>query len=165
MSTVYIALGSNVEPDARLLQAARLLRAHFPDVRFSRCYRNRAVGFIGDDFVNAVAGFSTALAVPDLLRALHGIEAQCGRGRADRRWGPRAMDLDLLLYGSLVGEGPGYALPRRDLLRRAYMLGPLAELAPAVRHPLAGESVGALWRAFAQPEHPMSVTALDLNAA
>ena len=75
------------------------------------------------------------------------------------------MDLDLLLYGDEIGEGPGYVLPRRDMLRRAYMLGPLAELAPDVPHPVARETIGALWHAFPQSEHPMIPTAPDLNAA
>ena len=165
MSQVYIALGSNIDPVARLLQAARLLKTHFPDARFSSCFRNRAVGFDGDDFINAVAGFSSALEVSALLELLHRIEERCGRGRADPKWGPRAMDLDLLLYGDRVGEGAGYTLPRRDLLRRPYMLGPLAELAPEVRHPVTGESIGALWAQFPQAEHEMTATAPDLNAA
>jgi 2-amino-4-hydroxy-6-hydroxymethyldihydropteridine diphosphokinase len=165
MSEVYVALGSNIDPAARLLCAARLLKTHFTAARFSACYRNAAVGFAGEDFVNAVVGFSTELPVPELLRVLHAIEAQCGRAREDPKWGPRAMDLDLLLYGNEIGEGPGYTLPRRDLLRRAYMLGPLAQLAPEVLHPIARESIGLLWRAFAQAEHPLIATAPDLNAA
>jgi|ERR1017187_10392745 2-amino-4-hydroxy-6-hydroxymethyldihydropteridine diphosphokinase len=165
MSQVFVGLGSNIDPAARLLEAARLLRMHFPDTHFSACYRNPAFGFQGADFINAVAGFSTGLPVPQLLRVLHAIEAQCGRGREDPKWGPRAMDLDLLLYGDQVGEGPGYTLPRRDLLRRVYMLGPLAELAPHVRHPVSGESIGALWAAFAQADYAMTATAPDLNAA
>jgi len=165
MSEVFVALGSNIDPQARLRQAARLLRAQFPDVRFSGCYRNPAFGFDGDDFFNAVAGFSSDLPVPALLQVLHGIEAQCGRARDDPQWGPRAMDLDLLLYGDQVGEGPGYTLPRRDLLRRVYMLGPLAELAPQVRHPISGETIGALWAAFAQSDHAMRASAPDLNTA
>ena len=75
------------------------------------------------------------------------------------------MDLDLLLYGDQVGEGPGYTLPRRDLLRRVYMLGPLAELAPQVRHPITGETIEALWAAFAQADYAMTLTEPDLNAA
>jgi len=164
MSEVFVALGSNIDPHARLQSAARLLKSHFPDARFSSCYRNAAVGFEGEDFVNAVVAFSTDLPVTELLRVLHAIEEQCGRSRADSRWGPRAMDLDLLLYGDEIGEGPGYVLPRRDMLRRAYMLGPLAELAPEVSHPVARETIGALWRAFPQAEHPMTPTAPDLNA-
>lgn len=164
-SEVFVALGSNIDPEARLLQAARLLRAQFPDARFSGCYRNPAFGFDGADFLNAVARFSSDLPVPALLQVLHGIEAQCGRARDDPKWGPRAMDLDLLLYGDQVGEGPGYVLPRRDLLRRVYMLGPLAELAPQLRHPVSGDTIGALWAAFVPADHAMTMSAPDLNAA
>lgn len=165
MSRAFVALGSNIDPDARLLQAARLLREQFPDVRFSRCFRNRAVGFIGDDFVNAVAGFSCALPVPELLARLHRIEERCGRAREAPKYEPRAMDLDLLLYGDQVGEGPGYTLPRRDLLRRPYMLGPLAEIAPELAHPVAGRTFGELWAAYPRHEHELVGTSLDLNAA
>jgi 2-amino-4-hydroxy-6-hydroxymethyldihydropteridine diphosphokinase len=164
MTAVFIAVGSNIDPAARLVQAARLLKQEFPDARFSTCYRNRAVGFDGDDFINAVAGFSTTLPVLQLLEILHDIELRCGRGRLDPKWAPRAMDLDLLLYGDQVGEGPGYTLPRRDLLRRPFMLGPLAELAPSLRHPVGGQTMAALWAAFPQAEHPMIPSAPDLNA-
>jgi 2-amino-4-hydroxy-6-hydroxymethyldihydropteridine diphosphokinase len=66
------------------------------------------------------------------------------------------MDLDLLLYGDLVGEGPGYRLPRPDLLRRAYMLGPAAQLAPAMRHPVEGCTLGELWARFDRDAHPLT---------
>jgi 2-amino-4-hydroxy-6-hydroxymethyldihydropteridine diphosphokinase len=164
MPQVYIALGSNVDPAARLTGAARALKARFPDARFSACYRNPAVGFDGADFINAVAGFRTELAVPELLQALHAIEEQCGRRRDDSKWGARAMDMDLLLYGDQVGAGPGYTLPRPDLLRRVYMLGPLAELAPEVRHPLEARSIAELWAAMPPVAGVLTRAAPDLNA-
>ena len=165
VAPVFVAIGSNIDPGTRMLAAARLLKANFPDARFSACYRNTAFGFDGADFVNAVAGFSTALSVPELLQALHAIEAQCGRGREDPKWGPRAMDLDLLLYGDQIGAGPGYELPRPDLVRRIYMLGPLAELAPQLRHPVSGQTFGALWAGFARGCQALPATPPDLNAA
>jgi 2-amino-4-hydroxy-6-hydroxymethyldihydropteridine diphosphokinase len=165
MRAAFIALGSNIDPQARLCAAARELKRQFPDARFSACYRNRAVGFEGADFINAVARFWTPLPVPALIEVLHAIEERCGRSRQDRQWGPRAMDLDLLLYGDLIAAAPGYALPRRDLLQRAYMLGPLAELAPELIHPISGQRYGELWAAFAHAEHPLVATPPDLNAA
>jgi len=165
MTRVWVAIGGNVEPERRLPQAARLLRARFPDVRFSRCYRNAAFGFDGADFYNAAACFDSALVLPELLAALHAIEEQCGRGRADPKWAPRAMDIDLLAYGDLTGRFEGATLPRPDLLHRAYMLGPMAELAPAWRHPLAGRTLAELWRELAPATAPLTDTGLDLNAA
>lgn len=155
MPEVYVAAGSNVEPERRMQQAVAELTREFPGVRFSSWYRNRAVGFDGDDFINLVAAFGTALPVHAVLERLHGIEGRCGRGRDAPRWAPRSMDLDVLLYGDLVCEEPGLKLPRPDLLKRAYMLGPLAELAPEVLHPTAGLSAAELWRRFDRQAHPL----------
>jgi len=155
MPAVYVAAGSNVEPERHLREALALLQRAFPGVRVSSWYRNRAVGFAGDDFINLVAGFDTELPVHTVLERLHAIETRCGRPRAAPRWAPRSMDLDVLLYGDLVCEEPGLRLPRPDLVRRAYMLGPLAELAPGVRHPTAGLTIGELWRGFDQAAHPL----------
>jgi 2-amino-4-hydroxy-6-hydroxymethyldihydropteridine diphosphokinase len=165
VTEAFVALGSNIEPEAHLRQAARLLRERFAGTRFSACYRNPAFGFAGADFVNAVAGFDTALPVGQLITALRATETQCGRGPADPRWGPRAIDLDLLLYGQLVGSGQGYTLPRPDLTRRAYMLGPLAQLAPQLRYPPDGPSVAELWSCFPQAPAGLSRIELDLDSA
>ena len=155
MPEVYVAAGSNVEPERHMSQAVAELERAFPGVRFSSWYRNRALGFEGEDFINLVAGFTTTLPVQAVLERLHAIEARCGRPREAPRWAPRSMDLDVLLYGDLVCEEPGLKLPRPDLLKRAYMLGPLAELAPEVMHPTARLSVGELWRRFDRDAHPL----------
>jgi 2-amino-4-hydroxy-6-hydroxymethyldihydropteridine diphosphokinase len=155
MPQVYIAAGSNVEPERHLAMAVRELERQFPGVRFSPWYRNRAVGFEGEDFINLVAGFRTELGVSEVLSRLHAIETLCGRPREAPRWAPRSMDLDVLLYDDLICDEPHLKLPRPDLLKRAYMLGPLAALAPEVVHPTAGESIGELWRRFDRAAHPL----------
>jgi 2-amino-4-hydroxy-6-hydroxymethyldihydropteridine diphosphokinase len=161
VTEAFVALGSNIDPEAHLLKAAHLLRGQFANTRFSACFRNPAFGFVGADFVNAVAGFETALSVETLIAALREIETQCGRGPADPRWGPRAIDLDLLLYGQLVDSSPDYTLPRPDLSRRAYMLGPLAQLAPQLRYPPDGPSIAELWGRF--PQAPAGLTRIELD--
>jgi 2-amino-4-hydroxy-6-hydroxymethyldihydropteridine diphosphokinase len=155
MPEVYVAAGSNIEPERRLAQAVRELERQFPGVRFSPWYRNRAVGFEGDDFINFVAGFATELEIAAVLASLQAIEALCGRPRGAPRWAPRSMDLDVLLYGDLICHEPHLQLPRPDLLKRAYMLGPLAVLAPEVVHPTVGETIGELWRRFDRDAHPL----------
>jgi 2-amino-4-hydroxy-6-hydroxymethyldihydropteridine diphosphokinase len=152
---VYVAAGSNIAPERNLAQAVAELAREFPGARFSPWYRNRAVGFEGDDFINLVAGFHTELPVRQVLARLQAIEARCGRVRAAPRWAPRSMDLDVLLYGNLVCDEPGLTLPRPDLLKRAYMLGPLAVLAPQVVHPTAHLTIAELWRRFDQAAHPL----------
>ncbi len=155
MPAVYVAIGSNVDPERNLALAMRELRREFPDVRFSPWYRNRAVGFEGADFINCVAGFTTGLPIDEVLSRLHAIEALCGRPRDAPRWAPRSMDLDVLLYGDVVCDTPRLKLPRPDLLKRAFMLGPLAALAPDVVHPLEKVTIAELWRRFDRAAHPL----------
>ena len=155
MPQVYVAAGSNVEPERHLAMAVRELERQFPGVRCSPWYRNRAVGFEGEDFINLVAGFATELEIRAVLARLHAIEALCGRPREAPRWAPRSMDLDVLLYGNRVCEEPHLKLPRPDLVKRAYMLGPLAALAPEVVHPTVGKTIGELWNRFDRAAHPL----------
>ncbi|MBV8975042.1 MAG: 2-amino-4-hydroxy-6-hydroxymethyldihydropteridine diphosphokinase [Sinobacteraceae bacterium] len=155
MPAVYVGAGSNIAPAHNIARAVEELRSAFPGVRFSPWYRNRAAGFEGEDFINLVAGFDTPLPPRAVLARLHAIETRCGRPREAPRWAPRCMDLDVLLYGDLICDEPGLRLPRPDLLKRAYMLGPLAALAPQVMHPTAGLTIGELWRRFDQSQHPL----------
>jgi 2-amino-4-hydroxy-6-hydroxymethyldihydropteridine diphosphokinase len=155
MTEVYVAAGSNIEPERNLTLASQELVRVFPDTRFSSWYRNPAVGFQGDDFINFVAGFSSDLPVHEVVRNLQAIETLCGRPRGAPRCAPRSMDLDILLYDALICDEPKLKLPRPDLLKRAFMLGPLAELAPELMHPTAGMTIRELWSRFDAAAHPM----------
>lgn len=148
MREVLVAAGSNVDPVRHLARAARAMAARFPGLRLSRAYRNKAVGFVGEDFVNLVAAFETELSPREVLGILHGIEAECGRTREAPKWAPRTMDLDLLLFGDLQLDEPGLRLPRPDLLKRPYMLGPAAEVAPDAVHPVEQATLSELWLRF-----------------
>ena len=152
---VYVAAGSNIEPQAKLRQALQLLEQRFGRLEVSPAYRNKAVGFAGDDFINLVVGLETTLSVAELLPILHKIEQLAGRPREAPKFGPRTLDLDLLLYDDLVCAMPAATLPRPDLVKRAYMLRPMAELAPELLHPVLGKSFAALWREFDQAAHPL----------
>lgn len=162
MTGVYVAAGSNVDARRNIRLALSALRRTFPGLRVSRVYQNAAVGFAGDDFINLVVGFDTALSLKDLVGELRRIEALCGRARDAPKWAPRPMDLDILLYGDLVTVTPEATLPRPDLLRRPYMLGPLADIAAAVQHPLVRRTIGELWGEFDRDAHAM--TSIDIDA-
>jgi 2-amino-4-hydroxy-6-hydroxymethyldihydropteridine diphosphokinase len=149
---VLVAAGSNVEPLAHLRRALDLLDAQFAPLRVSRAYANAAVGFTGDDFVNLVVGFDTSASVEAVLEQLHAVEAACGRPREAPKWAPRTMDLDVLLQGDLVCERPGLTLPRPDLLRRPYMLGPAAEIAPQTLHPTTHRTLLDHWNEMREHE-------------
>ena len=161
MADAYVAAGSNVRPRANLTEALRLLSLDFPGLRASRAFSNAAVGFAGDDFINLVVAFPVDLSTEALLERLKAVERACGREPGAPKWGPRTLDLDLLLHGDAVGRFAGKTLPHPDLLTRAWVLGPLAELAPGVVHPVAGERIDALWQRFDQRAHPLAPVSLE----
>lgn len=156
MADAYVAAGSNIRPRASLAGALALLEGVFPGLRASRAYANPAVGFTGDDFINLVVVFPADLPTEDLLDRLKAIERACGREPGAPKWGPRTLDLDLLLHGERVGHVAGKNLPHPDLLTRAWVLGPLAELAPSLVHPVTGERFDSLWRRFDRQAHPLT---------
>jgi 2-amino-4-hydroxy-6-hydroxymethyldihydropteridine diphosphokinase len=156
MPRVFVAAGSNVEPERNLAKAAAALAQEFPDIEISPWYRNKAIGFEGDDFINFVVGFTTDLPVHDVVAKLRAVETLCGRPPGAPKWAPRSMDLDILLYGDLVHEEPTLKLPRPDLLKRPFMLGPLADIAPDLEHPTANATIGELWQQFDRAAHAMT---------
>ena len=155
MARVYVAAGSNIDPQANLTRAEAELARIFGALQVSPWYRNAAVGFAGEDFINFVFSFETALSVHETQTQLREVETRCGRPRNAPKWAARAMDLDILLYGELVLDEPQLQLPRPDLLLRPYMLGPLADIAPDLRHPTQARSIAQLWAAFDSSAHQM----------
>jgi 2-amino-4-hydroxy-6-hydroxymethyldihydropteridine diphosphokinase len=161
----YVSGGSNLNAAANLRSAAQALKQKYPGARFSHCYRNPAVGFDGPDFINFVVELPVTGEPVALKTELERIERWCGRPASAPKWAPRAMDLDILLFGDLVQDVHGLVLPRPDLLRWAFMLGPLADLAPDLRHPVLQDSIGDLWDRFDREALMLTPVALDLNAA
>jgi 2-amino-4-hydroxy-6-hydroxymethyldihydropteridine diphosphokinase len=155
MARVYVAAGSNVDPLPNLEHALEELARNFGPLSVSPWYRNQAVGFAGDDFINLVLGFDTQLGVHETQRRLREVETLCGRPRDAPKWAARSMDLDILLYADLHVDEPQLKLPRPDLLLRPYMLGPLADIAPDLRHPTQGRSIAQLWAEFDATAHEM----------
>jgi len=164
MADVYVAAGSNVEPEKNLARALDQLEQAFGALAISPAYRNPAVGFEGEDFINLVVGLRTADSPAQLKAKLERIEESCGRPRTAPKWGPRTMDLDILLYDQLVSDAPGLILPRPDLLRRAFMLKPLADLAPGLRHPTQQRTIGELWAQFPAADHPLVAVTIPRSA-
>jgi 2-amino-4-hydroxy-6-hydroxymethyldihydropteridine diphosphokinase len=162
MTAVYVAAGSNVEPERNLARACAEVARLWPDARFSRAYRNVAVGFEGPDFINLVIGFTTNQPLAQVLAQLHAIEIDCGRPRNAPKWASRTMDLDILLFGDLIEKTAEYTVPRPDLIKRPFMLGPMAEMAPDVRHPLANKTIAELWSEFDRASHVMTPVAIAL---
>lgn len=160
MPKVYVSIGSNLEREISVPRGVALLREAWGTLQLSRVYESAAVGFEGDAFYNLVAGFETADSPRAVAQRLRAMEIACGRDHNSRRFAPRTLDLDLILYGNLVERCEHYRLPREELLRYAFMLGPMAELAPHECHPVNGLDYAALWAAFDQ--HESALRPVDL---
>jgi len=147
--SVFLGLGSNLgDREAALERAeALLLGRGFRATARSSLYLTEPVGGPPQDwFLNQVLGGETALAPEDLLAACLETEREMGRRRGER-WGPRAIDIDLLLYGSERRQALGLTLPHPRLAERLFVLVPLSEIAPAVRHPVLGLTADEMRRA------------------
>jgi 2-amino-4-hydroxy-6-hydroxymethyldihydropteridine diphosphokinase len=151
MITVYIALGTNVgEREANLLQALRLLPESGVHIRrVSSIYETEPVDYLDQEwFLNAVLEGETELDALDLLSALRVIEARMGSKKAFAK-GPRKIDLDILLYGNETIDTPELQVPHPRMLERKFVLIPLAEIAPNLRHPSWKSGVAHLLAASA----------------
>ena len=145
----YVGLGSNLGSPARQLDSAFDLLSSIPDtrlVRRSSLYSSAPFGGVEQpDFVNAVAALLTRLSAINLLRELQRIEAERGRERGEVRWGPRVLDLDLLVYSDQRIDEPDLAVPHPGIGERNFVLLPLQEVAPSLNVPGLGpvSSIGA----------------------
>lgn len=157
---VYVAAGSNVDPERHLMDGLRALAETFGVLRLSPVYRNAPVGFDGDDFLNMVVGFHTDSAIGAVAAELERIEAQAGRVRGEEKFGPRTLDLDLLLFGDAVTESDGVQVPRDEIVRYAFVLRPLADIAGDRVHPVEARTFAELWSGFDQASHRLE--AVDL---
>lgn len=165
MVDIFIGIGSNIEPQKNVYQAIELLRMKFPSIVFSRVFESESVGFDGDKFLNLVAKFKVKNLDPNrssdliakhassteqlsfLITELKEIENQLGRKRGDKKFTARNIDIDVLLFGDLQINTP-LELPRDEILKNAYVLWPLSELAPNLKHPGSDKKYEDYWQEF-----------------
>ena len=148
MPKVYISIGSNIDRDKNILASLKALEHNFGKLTISSIYESEPVGFTGDAFYNLVVGFNSELGVKEVAKLLRQIELDNGRTRDSQKFSARTLDLDLLLYNDLILNDGRLQIPRDEIERYAFVLEPLAEIAPAIKHPINHLSYAELWEKF-----------------
>lgn len=157
MGRAYLSLGSNIDPGHWLGLAVGELRKRFGKLDVSPVYRSAAVGFDGPDFLNLAVGMDSDLAPEDLNEWLHALEDRHGRIRGGKRYASRTLDVDIVFYDDLVLSGEGNLQLPRGELRHAFVLKPMTDIAPGLRHPVLGRTMAELWAAFPVDSEPLVV--------
>jgi 2-amino-4-hydroxy-6-hydroxymethyldihydropteridine diphosphokinase len=155
MARVYLGLGSNIEPEKNLRLGVHELSGRYGDLDVSAVYQSAAVGFEGPDFLNLVVGLDTEASPAEVHEQIEAIHNMAGRNRNEKKFSSRPLDIDLLLYNDLVADESPLRLPRSDILEYSFVVRPLAELAPALVHPVTGLTMAEHWRMFDQESHPL----------
>ena len=162
VAKAFIGAGSNINRDDNMRSGVRAMREQFNNVEVSSVYESSAVGFEGDNFYNMIVSLETDLAPLALQQKLHQIENEFGRTRGGPRYVSRTLDLDLLLYDDLVCAEEGLEIPREDVVKFAFVLLPLSEMAGELLHPLLAQSYTVLWQNFDQSDQQLWPVELDL---
>ena len=152
MPTAYISIGSNIERDKNIPSSLAALAQCFGELTVSSVYESEPVGFTGAAFYNLVVAFESDWEVKAVGKKLRQIELEHGRTREAQKFSARTLDLDLILYGDLVISDGRLQIPRDEIERYAFVLEPLAEIAPNLTHPLNQKSYAQLWQEFDKSE-------------
>lgn len=154
MADIFISLGSNINKAHYLRQGLKALQQHFTDIRHSSVFESEAVGFAGNNFYNSVVAATTNMPLQQVCELLKSIERENGRRADDKKFSPRTLDLDLLFYDDVVCEAPAQ-LPRDEITKNAFVLQPLAEVAPDFYHPIAQQTIAELWANYNNPQQKL----------
>lgn len=149
---VFLGIGSNVNARQNILAGIDALNQKLGGGNYSSVYQTQAAGFDGDDFLNLVGRFSTTVALEELLQFIKTIEYSFGRRKESGRFSPKALDIDVLLYGDLRGQHADIDLPREEITQSIYVLKPLAEINPNLRLDDSDVSLSSMLSSFSGPQ-------------
>ena len=146
MSLAHLNIGSNQNRRTNIRLAIKSLELHFSDILLSSLFESPSEGFKGNNFYNIGVNITTLKTTNEVVDILRDIENSLGRDRSLPKFSSRMIDLDLVLYSGVIDETLN--VPRKDILKYAFVLAPLAELNPEEIHPLEGTSYQSLWKTF-----------------
>ena len=147
MQQVYVSIGSNINREEMIRSCIAALSDNFGELTRSSVYESIAVGFEGENFLNMVVGFQADNPL-QLITKLRQIEQDHGRTREEKKYASRTLDLDLLLFGNQDLHDKGIDVPRDEITRYAFVLGPLAELIPQAVHPITCKTFIDMWSEY-----------------
>ncbi|PYE31833.1 2-amino-4-hydroxy-6-hydroxymethyldihydropteridine diphosphokinase [Idiomarina fontislapidosi] len=147
MACVFLGIGSNLDRERHILNGLIDISEHFNWVRRSPVYESEAIGFAGHAFYNLVVEVTTELDVEAVLQQCKAIEQAHGRTHGGPKFSPRTLDIDVLLYDDLIRDADPQ-LPRAEILENAFVLQPLADIAPTRKHPVTGYTYHTLWQRY-----------------
>jgi 2-amino-4-hydroxy-6-hydroxymethyldihydropteridine diphosphokinase len=160
MAQIYISLGSNINREhyvkQGLIALADAFDLPFKELTLSSLFESAAIGFNGAAFYNMVIGISCTQNVSQVANILRTIEFSNGRDRNAKKFSPRSLDLDLLLYDNLIINLPAQ-LPRDEITTNAFVLWPLSQIAPELSHPILKKNYQYLWKNYNKQNQQLSI--------
>ncbi len=160
MAQIFISIGSNINKGHHIRQGIASLAAILDDFVVSSVFESESVGFDGSNFYNLVCGGTTPLPVEKVTELLRRIEVDNGRDRSAKKFSSRTLDLDLLTYDQLIIDSPAQ-LPREEIDKNAFVLWPLAQIAPNEIHPVLNQSYQQLWDSYDKQLQKLWVVKFD----
>ncbi|MBU2870108.1 2-amino-4-hydroxy-6-hydroxymethyldihydropteridine diphosphokinase [Colwellia sp. E2M01] len=162
MAQIYISLGSNIKRDYHvkqgLLALAEAFNLPFGQLTLSSLFESEPIGFKGAAFYNMVIGINCSHSVDEVAAILRTIEFAYGREQNAKKFSPRSLDLDLLLYDNLIIDLPAQ-LPRHEIITNAFVLWPLSEIAAELEHPVVKKTYQELWQDYDKSSQKISIVA------
>jgi len=146
INRVYLGIGSNIDPDVNIRDGLKELQSRYGELSISPVYESKSFGFDGADFYNLVVGLNTELDIDALAKQLREIEYQFGRNKNEIRYSSRTSDIDLLMFADHISEI--HHVPRSDITEFGFVLKPLLDIAPDLKHPVTGQTISQLWEKF-----------------
>ena len=146
MAHIFVGVGSSINRQDNIRKGILLLNDNFGELKLSSIFESESVGFKGGLFYNLVVELNSELSISLVIQKLKQIEVQLGRPEKAIKYAPRTLDLDLLLYDQEIDHA--LDLPRAEITKNAFVLQPLAELAPTLIHPILGVSYQSLWSQY-----------------